>query len=205
MKMMNFKEYLKKLFYIEEYREYRHEEFAYYGESVFIGKFVKINHPERVYLGDHATIHRGTVINALGGLYMGAYSGISYNCLIYTVDHKVHGARSIPFDNTALLKPVIIEDFAVVSSRVSIAPGVKIGTGAIVGIGSVVIKDVPPFAIVIGNPAEVIAYRDKEEFERLKEQQKFQPHRIDHYEQKIPVMYQAKFKKYIPLLNLPLK
>ena len=40
-------------------------------------------------------------------------------------------------------------------------------------IGSVVVKDVPPLAIVGGNPAKVIKYRNQEHFYRLKEQKKF--------------------------------
>lgn len=40
-----------------------------------------------------------------------------------------------------------------------ILPGVNIGTGAVIGAGSVVTKDIPPYAIVGGNPAKIIKYR----------------------------------------------
>ena len=40
-----------------------------------------------------------------------------------------------------------------------VLPGVNIGTGAAVGAGAVVTKDVPPFAIVVGNPARILRYR----------------------------------------------
>ena len=40
--------------------------------------------------------------------------------------------------------------------------GVKIGDGAIIGAGSIVTKDIPPFAIAVGNPAKVIKYRFSE-------------------------------------------
>ena len=39
-----------------------------------------------------------------------------------------------------------------------ILPGVTIGEGAVVGAGAVVTKDIPPFAIVVGNPAKIIRY-----------------------------------------------
>lgn len=49
-----------------------------------------------------------------------------------------------------------------------VMPGVKIGAGAAIGSGSVVTKDVPPFAIVVGVPARVLRYRvDSETAERL--------------------------------------
>lgn len=41
--------------------------------------------------------------------------------------------------------------------------GVKIGDGAIIGAGSIVTKDIPPFAIAVGSPAKVIKYRFSEE------------------------------------------
>lgn len=46
----------------------------------------------------------------------------------------------------------------------------KVGKGVLAGLGSVVTKDFPPLAIAGGNPAEVIRYRNKEEYETLKMQ-----------------------------------
>lgn len=56
-------------------------------------------------------------------------------------------------------KPIIIEDDVWIGTRVIILPGKKIGRGAILGAGSVITKDVNPFAIVGGNPAKVIKMR----------------------------------------------
>ena len=62
-----------------------------------------------------------------------------------------------------LVKPIFIEDYVWIGMRVSIAPGVRIGEGAILGMGSVIFEDVPPLAIVIGNPAKILTYRSKED------------------------------------------
>ena len=58
-------------------------------------------------------------------------------------------------------QPVIIEDDVWLGARVILLPGVRIGRGAIVGAGSVVAKDVPPFAICAGNPARIIRFRSE--------------------------------------------
>jgi acetyltransferase-like isoleucine patch superfamily enzyme len=73
-----------------------------------------------------------------------------------------HGAVILSHDATAgwLGKKdehiTIIEDNVFVGVNSVILPGIKIGKHAIVGAGSVVTSDIPPFCIVMGNPAKVI-------------------------------------------------
>lgn len=52
--------------------------------------------------------------------------------------------------------PIVIEDYAWISTGAIILPGVKIGRGAVVGAGAVVAKSVEPYCIVVGNPAKVL-------------------------------------------------
>lgn len=67
-------------------------------------------------------------------------------------------------------KPIIIGSDVWVGSRAIIMDGIKIGNGAIIAAGSVVTKDVPPFAIVGGAPAKLIRYRfPNEVIKRLQE------------------------------------
>lgn len=59
-------------------------------------------------------------------------------------------------------KPVYIGNDVWIGSRVTILPEVKIGNGCVIGAGAIVTKDVPDYAIVGGNPARVIRYRNQE-------------------------------------------
>jgi len=59
---------------------------------------------------------------------------------------------------------VTIGDHVWIGGKASILKGVTIGRGAVVGIGSVVTRDVPPFAIVAGVPARVIGAVDEARF-----------------------------------------
>ena len=56
-------------------------------------------------------------------------------------------------------KPVKIGDDVWIGTRVIILPGVKIGNGVIIGAGAVLTKDVPDWAIAVGNPARIVRYR----------------------------------------------
>ena len=55
-----------------------------------------------------------------------------------------------------LTAPVIIADDVFIGARAIILKGVRIGAGAVVGAGAIVVKDVPPMTIVGGNPAKQI-------------------------------------------------
>src|SRR5699024_4409224 len=90
------------------------------------------------------------------GVMIGPY------CLIYTCNHNTKDL-SVPMFKQGMdvMKPVVIEDDVWIGGRVIILPGVHIGTGAIIGAGAVVTKDVPEYAIVAGNPAKIIRYRSE--------------------------------------------
>jgi acetyltransferase-like isoleucine patch superfamily enzyme len=59
-----------------------------------------------------------------------------------------------------IYKPVIIEDDVWIGSSAIIMPGIRIGQGAVIGAGSVITKDVPSRAIIIGNPGRVLKMRN---------------------------------------------
>ena len=54
------------------------------------------------------------------------------------------------------VRPVVVEDNVWIGSDAVIAPGVRVGEGSIVAAKSVVLNDVPPYTVVMGNPARRI-------------------------------------------------
>jgi maltose O-acetyltransferase len=80
--------------------------------------------------------------------------------LIVGQNHR-HEDLDIPMRLQGVMdeSPVRIGDDVWIGARVVILPGVQIGYGAIIGAGSVVTRDVPPYAICAGNPARVIRIR----------------------------------------------
>jgi len=76
---------------------------------------------------------------------------INDGVVIFTGSHDVDSAT---FEAT--IRPVRIGDFAWIATNAMILPGVSIGKGAVVGAGSVVTRDVAPYQVVAGNPAQVV-------------------------------------------------
>ena len=67
-------------------------------------------------------------------------------------------------------QPVVIEENVWVGFEAIILPGVTIGRGAVVGCRSVVSDNVPPYAVVVGNPAKVIKYLMPNDTDEVKQQ-----------------------------------
>lgn len=65
-------------------------------------------------------------------------------------------------------KHTVIGSDVWIGARAIIMAGVKVGTGAIIGAGAVVTKDVPPYSIIVGIPGEIIKYRfDEQTIDKL--------------------------------------
>ena len=86
--------------------------------------------------------------------------------IFITTNHNYKSEKAVPFDNVGLKQSIEIGNNVWIGARSKICPGVKIDDGAIVAMGSVVTKSVPKCAIVGGNPAKIIGWRDKELYEK---------------------------------------
>lgn len=113
------------------------------------------------------------IFSKINEIHIGSFCSIASNVIIQEYNHKVdtittydilsHICHEDDIKNTTTSKgPIIIEDGVWIGSNSVILSGVKIGRGAIIGAGSVVLKDIPAYAIAAGNPAKVIKYRFSE-------------------------------------------
>jgi len=115
----------------------------------------------------------GLIVRGNGKVIIGDNFHSGNECLIITRNHNYDRGIAIPYDDTYIVKDVVIEDNVWLGSRVIILGGVTIGEGAIIQAGAVVVRDVPPLAIAGGNPAVPFKYRDKDHYYKLKSEKKF--------------------------------
>ncbi len=157
-------------------------------------------------IGKWCTIQANTLLATMGGLYIGDYVGIGYNTTIVTFNHNYRKSKSIPYDDKVFLHPVVIRDYVWIGWDVKIMPGVEIGEGAIISMGSVVTKDIPARAIVSGNPAEVIGYRSEDHFESCKAEGRVNSVRIleefGKFEEVVPMMIKRRYHKELIELGI---
>ena len=142
------------------------------------GKCVRLNGSihctgmDHLELGNNVHINDNAYFRAEGGLYIGDNAHLSRNMTIYTINHEYTG-KVLPYYDSIVKKPVRIDKNVWIGMNVCIVPGVHIQEGAIVGMGAVVTKDVPKCAIVGGNPAKILKYRDIEHYDRLDAQRRY--------------------------------
>lgn len=141
------------------------KQFISCGENVLVGHDCSFI-PAHIHVGNHVIIgERASFIASISHIYIGNYVMFGPNVTIRGGNHRydiigkymynVKENEKLP-ENDADVK---IEDDVWIGCNVTILKGVHIGRGAIVGAGSVIRSSVPPYAIVVGNPAKVIKFR----------------------------------------------
>lgn len=127
--------------------------------------------PKNIYLGDY--VHLGSDLTLYATpeskIVFGNGTMIAPRCRIFTSTHNYdsNDLGAIPIDNINHVKDVVFGEAVWVGDSALIMPGVTIGNGAVIGAGSVVTKNVPDFAVVAGNPAKILKFRNGERFNQL--------------------------------------
>lgn len=111
-------------------------------------------------IGDDVDLAKDVIVTTTGGVRIGSRSLIGYRTQILSSNHTIPPAGE-PFPISGdEHQPVSIEEDVWVGANCILAPGVRIGCGAVVGAGSVVTRDVPPNSVVAGVPAKLIRMRE---------------------------------------------
>jgi len=101
---------------------------------------------------------------------IGSFCSIGPDVLfICAAEHRVDTATTFPIqfangkirnaNGTAGKGPITVGHDVWIGARCIVLSGVTIGNGAVLGAGSIVTRDIPPYAIAVGNPARTIRYR----------------------------------------------
>ena len=178
----------KGILFVGRGTDIRHLHKISFGKSVTIGDGVSIYALSKkgIYFGDNVTILSGSIIDCTGvlenlgeGLIIGDNVGIAQNVFIQVRGDVKIGRNVIIGPNVSIFsenhifddfkipirkqgvsrKGVTIEEGVWVGTRSIILDGVNIGCNSIIAAGSVVITNVPDFAIVGGVPAKILKYR----------------------------------------------
>jgi acetyltransferase-like isoleucine patch superfamily enzyme len=109
-----------------------------------------------IVIGDDVGIS-GSTISAIESIYIGNNVLIGSGALITDNDAHAMQAEGRRYSVRNIKSaPIMIEDNVFIGARAIVLKGVKIRKGSVVGAGCVVVKDVPQYTIVAGNPAKII-------------------------------------------------
>lgn len=150
---------------------------------------VKIDPQAKIYTPVSATdftLGAGSYISAnafISNTSIGKFCSVGPNFLCGWGTHPINGISTSPVfystqrtlgytfssvDKVEEMAPVTIGNDVFIGANVTVLNGVTIGDGAVIGAGAVVSKNIPPYAVAVGCPIQIIKYRfDPETIERL--------------------------------------
>lgn len=141
-------------------QKYRRKKVKACGENSYIARDCTLY--GNIYLGSNVVLGRGNhFVSTRASLYIHDHVIFAPNVTIYTGDHPMnvigkHISELTDADKTdpALDQDVIIESGCWIGTRAIILKGVTVGRGSVIGAGSVVTKDIPPYSIYVGVPPQ---------------------------------------------------
>lgn len=134
------------------------------GAGTVIRRSAHLDNAQNIFVGSKCYIGENVRLVAMGKIILGNNTTIGEDVIVYTSNHDYKSPTTFPYSVDAIIQDVEFEGDNWIGARSIILPGCKIGAGAVVGAGSVVTKSVPECAIVGGNPARIIGWRDKETY-----------------------------------------
>jgi maltose O-acetyltransferase len=111
-------------------------------------------------IGEDCSLNYGVSVGAMGSVRLGNRVRLGPYAMVIDSDfHDLYDRKTRPPP-----RPVVLEDDVWIGAKATVLPGVTIGRGSVVGVGSVVNTDVPPFTVVAGVPAKPIKTLDPARF-----------------------------------------
>ena len=145
---------------------------------VVLGSYTKVHAPfflHEVTLGDYSYIAKNSTIsnceigkfcsigpNFCCGLGIHPIHGLSTSPMFYSVA-KQNGVSLCTENKTEESLRTVIGNDVFIGANVTVLDGVAIGDGAVIGAGAVVTRDIPPYAVAVGVPAQITKYRFESE------------------------------------------
>lgn len=125
------------------------------GEKCLVEDFATINNAVGdVFIGNRSLIGISSVV--IGPVTIGDDVMLAQNVVLSGLNHDYQDVRVPIKEQPVSTLPITIEDGVWIGANSVITSGVKVGKQSVIAGGSVVIKDVPPYSVVAGNPAKVI-------------------------------------------------
>jgi acetyltransferase-like isoleucine patch superfamily enzyme len=139
-------------------------------KNIKIGGNSYFEYIENIHFKNYAYIGPHAYWSGKGKITIGNNVIFGPKTVLWTYSHNYDSSEYIPYGNSKedIVKDIAIEDNVWIGLGVIILPGVTISEGAVIGMNSVVTKNIPSCAIAVGNPAIVIKYRNKKKYEKLK-------------------------------------
>lgn len=125
---------------------------SYIGKRSSVGRYSKLR---KAHIGDYCSISWDVTIGAAAH----TLSNPSTHCFWHMSQFGIVDSDA-PLQNE---EQVLIGNDVWIGCYAIIMPGIVIGDGAVIGAGSIVTKNVPPYAVVAGSPARILRYRFSED------------------------------------------
>ena len=128
---------------------------------IFRGSEIVVGTKAKLIIKKNTSIGSFSNIRCDGEIIIGNNVLIAQFCSFISGQYEYKKSKNISIGNQGFKTGKIqIEDDVWIGTQVVILPGVKIGRGTVIGAGSVVTHDIPPYAVAVGNPAKVIFKRE---------------------------------------------
>ena len=117
----------------------------------------------KIFLGDDVRIREDVQISAAASISIGSGTSVGRNSMLLDHFHNLLAIETPPASQPLTRpKPIVIEENCYLGAQVMVGPGVRIGKGSVIGFGCQVLRDVPPYSMLVNEPADIARQYDPE-------------------------------------------